>query len=63
MATHDYEAKEKEWIKKYNDVDKRGIASVYWKEVLDILKYLEYKEEYEKCQDLWDYYKHMTDGK
>ena len=25
-------------------------------EVLDIIKYLEYREEYEKCQVLWDYY-------
>lgn len=56
----DYDAREKEWIKKYKDVDKRGIASVYWNEVLEIIKYLEYKEEYERCQDLWDYYKTMT---
>lgn len=63
MSTLDYDAQEKEWQKKYKDVEKRGIASVYWKEILQIIKYLEHKEEYEKCQDLWDYYKQMTDGK
>jgi hypothetical protein len=56
MPANDYEVNEKNWIQKYNDVDRRGIASVYWKEVLDIIKYLEYREEYEKCQVLWDYY-------
>lgn len=56
MPANDYEVNEKAWIQKYNDVDRRGIASVYWKEVLDIIKYLEYREEYEKCQVLWDYY-------
>ena len=56
MPANDYEVNEKDWIQKYNDVDRRGIASVYWKEVLDIIKYLEYREEYEKCQVLWDYY-------
>lgn len=56
MPANDYEVNEKGWIQKYNDVDRRGIASVYWKEVLDIIKYLEYREEYEKCQVLWDYY-------
>lgn len=63
MTALDYEAREKEWIKKVKDVEKRGIASVYWDQILDIIKYLEYKEDYEKCQDLWDYYKVMTDGK
>lgn len=63
MSTQDYEALEKEWQKKAKDVEKRGIASTYWKEVLDIIKYLESKEEYERCQDLWDYYKQMTGGK
>ena len=56
MPANDYAVNEKDWIQKYNDVDRRGIASVYWKEVLDIIKYLEYREEYEKCQVLWDYY-------
>jgi hypothetical protein len=51
---------EREWIKKYNDVNKKGITSVYWNEILDIIKYLERKEEYEKCQDLWDYYQSIT---
>lgn len=54
---------EKELIKKYRDIDRKGIASVYWNEVLDIIKYLEIKEEYEKCQDLWTYYLEMTSGK
>ena len=51
---------EREWIKKYNDVYKKGIASVYWNEILIIIKYLESKEEYEKCQDLWEYYQSIT---
>lgn len=51
---------EREWIKKYNDVNKKGITSVYWSEILGIIKYLERKEEYEKCQDLWDYYQSIT---
>jgi hypothetical protein len=53
-------AHEREWIKKYNDVNKKGITSVYWNEILDIIKYLESKEEYEKCQDLWEYYQSIT---
>ena len=53
-------AKEREWTRKYKDVDKKGITSTYWNEVLDIIKYLESKEEYEKCQDLWDYYQEIT---
>jgi hypothetical protein len=53
-------ANEREWTRKYKDVDKKGITSVYWKEVLDIIKYLESKEEYEKCQDLWSYYQEIT---
>lgn len=63
MSAPDYEAQEKEWQKKAKDVEKRGIASIYWKEILAIIKYLEYKEEYERCQDLWDYYKQMANGK
>jgi hypothetical protein len=56
----DQEIHEREWVKKYKDVDKKGVTSVYWKEILEIIKYLERKEEYEKCQDLWDYYKSMS---
>jgi hypothetical protein len=56
----DQEIHEREWVKKYKDVDKKGVISVYWKEILEIIKYLERKEEYEKCQDLWDYYKSMS---
>lgn len=51
---------EKEWAKKYGDVYKKGITSIYWNEILEIIKYLERKEEYEKCQDLWNYYSEMT---
>ena len=53
-------AKERAWTRKYKDVDKKGITSAYWNEVLDIIKYLESKEEYEKCQDLWSYYQEIT---
>jgi hypothetical protein len=56
----DQEIHEREWVKKYKDVDKKGVTSVYWKEILEIIKYLERTEEYEKCQDLWDYYKSMS---
>lgn len=60
MSAQDYDGQEKEWQKKYKDVEMRGIASVYWKEILAIIKYLEYKEEYERCQELWDYYKTIS---
>jgi hypothetical protein len=56
----DQEIHEREWVKKYKDVDKKGVTSVYWKEILEIIKYLEKKEEYEKCQDLWDYYQSIS---
>lgn len=48
---------EKDWKRKYEDVNHNGVASIYWPEVLNILKYLETKEEYEKCQFLWTYYR------
>ena len=47
---------EKDLLKKYKDIDKKGIQSAYWEDVLDVIKWLEKNEEYEKCQDLWDYY-------
>jgi hypothetical protein len=46
--------------KKCNDLEKRGIASPYWSEILEIIKWLETIEEYETCQDLWEYYENMT---
>ena len=55
-------AKEEEWIKKYKDIDTRGITSIYWPEILDVIKFLEKREEYEKCQDLWQYYLDVTGG-
>ena len=62
MTTSDREDQDKDWYRKYKDIDKRGINSPYWKEVLNVIKFLEKKEEYEKCQDLWDYYNHMGGG-
>lgn len=47
-------------MKKYRDVYKKGITSVYWSEILDIIKFLEQKEEYEKCQELWECYTDLT---
>jgi hypothetical protein len=34
--------------KKCSDLQKRGIASPYWSEILDVIKWLEDLEEYEK---------------
>jgi hypothetical protein len=59
----DHDAHEKEWMKKYRDVDKKGITSIYWPEVLQIIKFLEKREDYEKCQELWDYYVEVTGEK
>jgi hypothetical protein len=50
-------------MKKYRDVDKKGITSIYWPEVLQIIKFLEKREDYEKCQELWDYYVEVTGEK
>lgn len=47
---------ENEMTKKYLDVYKKGIVSRHWKETLTIIKWLESREEYEKCDDLWKYY-------
>jgi hypothetical protein len=47
---------ESEWQKKHRDVYKKGINSRFWPEILDIIKWLESKEEYEKCDELWKYY-------
>ena len=55
-------ANEEEGIKKYKDIDTRGITSIYWPEILDVIKFLEKREEYEKCQDLWQYYLDVTGG-
>lgn len=51
---------EKEWNEKYQDVKEMGITSVHWAQILQIIKYLEGKEEYEKCQVLWTYYLKVT---
>jgi hypothetical protein len=59
----DYVEKEEAWIKKYKDIDRKGVTSTYWKEVLEVIGYLEYKENYEGCQELWDYYKEITNGR
>ena len=50
---------DKELLKKYKDLEKRGISSVYWREVRDVIKDLEIREEYEKCQELWEYLQMM----
>jgi len=47
---------ESEWRKKHRDVYKKGVNSRFWPEILDIIKWLEKQEEYEKCEDLWQYY-------
>jgi hypothetical protein len=47
---------EKDFYKKYKDIDKLGVNSKHWTEVLEVIKFLETKEEYEKCQELWEYY-------
>lgn len=52
---------EKEMEKKCRDIEKRGISSVHWPDILEIIKWLEAKEHYERCQDLWEYYKKITD--
>jgi hypothetical protein len=44
------------WLKKYRDVYTKGVTSRFWPEILDIIKWLESKEEYEKCDELWKYY-------
>lgn len=49
-----------ELLRKYNSLSKKGITSVYWGEILDIISELEQLEEYEKCNDLWTYYIKMT---
>ncbi|CAB4219131.1 hypothetical protein UFOVP1604_214 [uncultured Caudovirales phage] len=59
----DYIENEELWIKKYKDIDRKGVTSTHWKEVLDVIGYLEYKENYEGCQELWDYYKEITNGR
>lgn len=48
---------ENAWQRKYKDVYKKGINSKFWPEILAIIKWLEKREEYEKCDDLWKYYK------
>jgi len=59
----DQDSQEREWMKKYKDVDKKGITSTYWPEVLEIIKFLEKREAYELCQELWEYYKEVTGEK
>ena len=49
-----------EMRKKCKDLEKRGIASPYWSEILIVIKWLEDLEEYETCQELWEYYETMT---
>lgn len=45
-----------ELLKKYADLNKKGITSAYWAEILEVIKDLEKFEEYEKCNELWTYY-------
>jgi hypothetical protein len=53
---------ENEWQKKHKDVYKKGINSRFWPEILDIIKWLEGKEAYEQCDELWKYYQeHKTE--
>ena len=56
MTILDYVESEELWIKKADDLDSKGITSTYWPEVLSVIEYLEYKENYESCQKLWQYY-------
>jgi hypothetical protein len=52
---------EKDLEKKCRDIEKKGIDSAHWPEILEIIKWLETKEYYERCQELWEYYKKITD--
>ena len=54
---------ENDWQKKHKDVYKKGINSRFWPEVLSIIKWLESKEEYEKCDELWKYYQENKEEK
>lgn len=45
-----------DWNKKYDDLVDLGIASTYWKEILDVIKYFSSIDDFEKCQVLYDYY-------
>jgi hypothetical protein len=49
------------WLKKYRDVYLKGRNSRFWPEILQIIGWLESKEEYEKCDDLWKYYLDQTE--
>lgn len=49
-----------ELLKKYNSINKKGITSVYWGEILTVISELEKLEEYEKCNELWTYYIKIT---
>jgi hypothetical protein len=63
MTILDYVENEELWIKKAKDLDSKGITSTYWPEVLSVIGYLEYKENYESCQQLWQYYTDISGDK
>lgn len=46
-----------EMEKIYRDLDKYGYNSKHWSKIDEVIRWLESKEEYEKCADLYDYKK------
>lgn len=46
----------------YQDIDKYGYNSKYWSRIDEVIHWLESKEEYEKCADLYDYKKFYSDS-
>jgi hypothetical protein len=46
-----------EMEKIYRDLNKYGYNSKYWSKIDDVIRWLESREEYEKCADLYDYKK------
>jgi hypothetical protein len=52
---------DEEMEKIYKDLDKYGYNSKYWSKIDEVILWLESREEYEKCADLYDYKKFYTD--
>jgi acyl-ACP thioesterase len=50
-----------EMEKIYQDLDKYGYNSKYWSKIDEVISWLESREEYEKCADLYDYKKFYPD--
>lgn len=51
-----------EFEKIYLDIDKYGYNSKYWSRIDEVIQWLESREEYEKCADLYDYKKFYTES-